>query len=1072
MRCLYSSHIIIDLKQIRFTVWFVICALTTISLCGQSIRTDFGKNRIQYHDDFTKWWEYETQNFIVYWYGKGRNIAQSAIQMAEVVHGEIQDIAEHRINDKIEIIVYTDISDLLQSNIGSEDTFETTHDETKVIGSRIFVYFDGNHKNLEQDLKTGIAQVYINSMYAPNGLQSIIESDPDLNVPTWYREGLVSYAGSRWNPYIEDELRDVWSQKISRFRKFNYLSQEFPRLAGHSMWYYISERYGQTSITTLLYLMRLRNDFNENVEFVYGINEKTLHREWQTYFTLLYDEEGFIPLPEDDIIDEKRRQFWPKTTLELSPDGQTLAYVVNEIGKAQIRLRDLSSGDEKVIMKYGSKNAVQETDYNYPLITWHPTRPELTVAYEWRDKITLRKIDLTSDEYIEQTIPENLQRAYSIDYISDEEYLMSGLDNGYSDLYTYHTRYRRLTAITEDYHDDIDASYVNIGGQWGALFSSNRTQAQLLNERLDTILPTTSFDVFFLPLESDFALRLTNTPEIDELQPVLANDHYLVYLSDDSGVRNRWTLDLNSRRPPYRNSNYDRNIINHTASVNSDQYVYHAYNDQEYRFYISKPAWATSFRSAPISIEEQEELDKEEKFELAPNQLLQTRYDDPEVLEPLETNLDFRIVKRNYQVNDATRVDKVPQFIPARAVASRRQFKLEDIITRVDNEVLFDGLETTAVNNEIEAQQAGFLIKAVAKDIFEDFEVSAGVRIASDFRGTEFFATVDDNRKRLDHRYAIYRKQSSEDVMNERLREQILVGLYRASYPLDTYTSLRGIATVRIDETHFLNQNPIAVELGQTNEQRIALKGEFVYDNTIEIDLNLRQGTRYKAYVQAINRFDLSLSNGLDLDFSRAFTTVIGFDARHYVPFLGNSILALRSSGATSFGSERILYFVGGVDGWITPTFSEDVPVRQDQAFAFQTIAPNLRGFDHNIRNGQSYLLGSAEARIPIFKYFSRSELKSRFLRNVQVTAFFDIGSAWYGLSPTSELNDIINTTTITGPNISVQVDLDRSPFVYGYGFGARLLLLGHFIRADYSWGVDSGIVQNPRFTLSLGTEF
>lgn len=177
--------------KIQCTVWFVICFLLAISTDGQSIRTEFGKNRIQYHDDFSKWWEYETQNFIVYWYGKGRNIAQSAVQMAEVVHGEIQDIAEHRINDKIEIIVYTDISDLLQSNIGSEDTFETTHDETKVIGSRIFVYFDGNHKNLERDLKTGIAHVYINSMYAPNGLQSVIESDPDLEVPTWYRKGFV-----------------------------------------------------------------------------------------------------------------------------------------------------------------------------------------------------------------------------------------------------------------------------------------------------------------------------------------------------------------------------------------------------------------------------------------------------------------------------------------------------------------------------------------------------------------------------------------------------------------------------------------------------------------------------------------------------------------------------------------------------------------------------------------------------------------------------------------------------------------------------------------------------------------
>jgi len=340
--------------KIRFTIWCVVCFLLTISVDGQSIRTDFGKNRIQYHDDFSKWWEYETQNFIVYWYGKGRNIAQSAVQMAEVVHGEIQDIAEHRINDKIEIIVYTDISDLLQSNIGSEDTFETTHDETKVIGSRIFVYFDGNHKNLEQDIKTGIAHVYINSMYAPNGLQSIIESDADLDIPDWYRKGFVSYAGSRWNPYIEDELRDVWTQKKARFQKFDFLSKEFPRLAGHSMWYYISERYGQTSITTLLYLMRLRNDFDENLEFVYGINEKRLHQEWQTYFKLLFDDQDELSsLPEDDLIDENRRQFWPKTSLELSPDGLTLAYVVNEIGKVQIRLQDVASGDEKVIMRYG-----------------------------------------------------------------------------------------------------------------------------------------------------------------------------------------------------------------------------------------------------------------------------------------------------------------------------------------------------------------------------------------------------------------------------------------------------------------------------------------------------------------------------------------------------------------------------------------------------------------------------------------------------------------------------------------------------------------------------------------------
>ena len=131
----------------------------------QSMDTEFGKSRVQYHDDFAKWWMYETENFITYWYGKGRNIGQSAVQIAEYYHDDIQNLVEHRINDKIEIIVYTDISDLLQSNIGTEEVFETNADETKVIGSKMFVYFNGDHQHLRSQIREGIAQVFINSMF-------------------------------------------------------------------------------------------------------------------------------------------------------------------------------------------------------------------------------------------------------------------------------------------------------------------------------------------------------------------------------------------------------------------------------------------------------------------------------------------------------------------------------------------------------------------------------------------------------------------------------------------------------------------------------------------------------------------------------------------------------------------------------------------------------------------------------------------------------------------------------------------------------------------------------------------
>ena len=215
----------------------------------------------------------------------------------------------------------------------------------------------------------------------------------------------------------------------------------------------------------------------------------------------------------------------------------------------------------------------------------------------------------------------------------------------------------------------------------------------------------------------------------------------------------------------------------------------------------------------------------------------------------------------------------------------------------------------------------------------------------------------------------------------------------------------------------------------------------------------------------------LQVGNAWSLDLSRGYTTVLGFDARHYQPILRNSILAFRTSGATSFGSDKILYYVGGTDGWIGAKFNQQIPVPQGESFAYKTIAPNLRGFDHNIRNGRSFLLASAELRIPIFKYLSVRELRSRFLRNIQLTAFIDAGSAWHGLYPSIKDNPL-NTVTLTQKGVEVTLDLKRSTFVYGYGFGARINLLGYFIRADYAWGVESGLRQDPKLTFSLGTDF
>ena len=124
---------------------------------GQGAAVEFGKNRVQYHD--FEWWQYESENFITLWYGKGQNIGQSAVQIAELDYEEVRSLLEYRINDKIQLLVYNDLTYLKQSNIGHEEVFMNTSGTTQIVGNKIFIYFDGNHLNLRKQIREGIAQV-------------------------------------------------------------------------------------------------------------------------------------------------------------------------------------------------------------------------------------------------------------------------------------------------------------------------------------------------------------------------------------------------------------------------------------------------------------------------------------------------------------------------------------------------------------------------------------------------------------------------------------------------------------------------------------------------------------------------------------------------------------------------------------------------------------------------------------------------------------------------------------------------------------------------------------------------
>lgn len=1062
---------------------------------AQSFNTEFGKNRVQYSDDFKYWNVYETENFLTYFYGKARNVAIPTIQMAELYHDEIQSILEHKTNQKIQIIVYKNLADLKQSNVGLSDAFVSKTGETKIVGNRMFVYFDGDHQHLRRQIKEGIASVYLNSMLFGSTLQEIVQNAVLLDLPAWYKDGIVSYCARSWDYLLDDELRDILSQDPSRYYDFRNLSDDYPGIAGHSLWYYIDRNYGRSSIANLLYLTKITRDMESSFLYVLGVSYETVVREWSDYYLGYYEQEQGKT---DDSageppVDLKNKDYVPVSQMQIRPDGSAMVYAYNDIGKVKVVWRDLLTGEEETLWRYGYRNRLQATDYNYPVLSWHPRAPIVSIIYQDRDKIYLRRINLGKDEEEIQTIPGNINRVYGAISIDDDNYILIANTNGFSDLYLYNANTRSSTAISEDYYDDLDIAGGTYGGKKGFFWSSNRGSDLSFDKvSLDTILPTGDRDIYFYDLQGGEASRVTATPDKDERQPRQATSDILTYLHAGTGMRNLYAHQLTSGQV-YPITNVDRNIILHEKHPSTDQHLMMYYYDGAYQIYqprldytqrvnIYKSPFAQSRDTEPLILLETETDDLKDEDVIKSDYLFQTEYTDPPQLETIDIRGPEDDQEDPWQLpsyEDLAPVDDaVLAFNPARIVASRLRFRLDNFTTKFDNEVLFDGLESSIGDqNNINANPAGILIKGNVRDIFEDHEIEVGARFPTTFDGSEYFLVYDNNKKLIDHRYALYRRAFTGGIDDTvlpavRTRKTSWLGLHRLRYPFDVYRSVRLTTTLRQDRFHLQSTDLATFQAPVTRENRIGVRAEYIFDNTLDVALNVKHGTRFKFYAEAINRFGLDVVDGFNFDGSLGFTSVFGFDARHYIPLLKHSVIALRATGATSLGSEQMLYYLGGVNNWVFQRFDESIPQPTDETFAFRTVAPHLRGFRFNIRNGSTFGLINVETRIPVTKYLSRRSVKNPFLRNLQLVLFYDAGMAWHGFNPVGPENPL-NTVTITRPPaVEIEVEYFRDPLVMGLGWGVRSTMLGYYIKLDYAWGIETRRVLDPMVYFSIGTDF
>jgi len=378
------------------------------------------------------------------------------------------------------------------------------------------------------------------------------------------------------------------------------------------------------------------------------------------------------------------------------------------------------------------------------------------------------------------------------------------------------------------------------------------------------------------------------------------------------------------------------------------------------------------------------------------------------------------------------------------------------------------------------------IIRVGTSDLMEDWKFAGGFRLSTDLKNNEYVMSAQYLKKRIDYGVTYYRntqRVTAYDQFGNGYNSKLFTNLYQASvaYPFNRVRSIRFNAAFRSDKVVILaddiNQPPVTLQIEDIKKHYAILHVEYVHDDAINPAQNIWYGLRYKFYLDWNAK--INKTSGASADNPYSFN--LGGDGRYYLPIYRNFIWAVRGAFDISFGPQKIIYYLGGVDNWLMfgenikngkyRYFNEANRPDPDADYAFQSLAVNLRGFKQNIANGNNAAVINSEFRLPVFTTLFNKPINNAFLRNFQLVQFFDLGTAWNGAYDKIERPSVLYSTP--GNPVVVKIKAGGiGPFAGGYGFGVRSTVLGYFLRFDAAWEMNTFFKGKPQLYFAMGLDF
>jgi len=1116
--------------------------LLSMETAAQVNTVEFGKNRVQYQK--FNWKYYETENFNSYFSQDGLGLGKYVAQVAELELPSIEEFVEFGLQRRINIVIYNNYDEMQQSNIGLGIDWQNTGGVTKLVNNKMILYFDGNHDNLRRQIRQGIAKVLVDNVLFGDDLGEFAANQALLDLPKWLTDGYVEYAAENWNTTLDDDLRSsMLAGDYKTFYHFafekpmlaghafwKYIADKYGK-SKTTYFLYLARIYrnlnNASNKIAKKKFKKMLQDFMVDVQ--------------QQYFKDIRGRRN-TPKGQLSVTEEIGKKDFIRFNANPTPKSFSYAVVEFKQGRYQVVLME-NFVDKKVLLKLGVRTREDLKHPNYPLLAWDGKGTRLAVLYSDEGKTKFFVYDLVNHNKLWQHEIEKFDQIQDMKYMLDNNTLLfSGVRSGQTDIYVYKIDKKTIEQVTNDVYDDLDPSFVAFPNKTGILYSSNRPTA--LAASSDDSLPGSHFNIFLVDnwnkAESKQISKLSDLKHGNARFPSQYNQSHFTFISDENGINNRYagffttqragldTLifigDEVLRNPPQKDvdsllKEWNKNDIDSVGFVsvtNDSSYVFPLTNYQSsmletrtagdnqqvsevvklgdikllYRLKVDE----NNLRRRNINARPTEYLKKiieEEKKAARKESTFQLQVDTVTKKKTDVFNTGFEDEK----VTTAETGKVVQTNVAAREPVLKNAKVYEYRPPKFFNDYLVSGFNNNVLITRFQPYQGGQgpiqlsngnplngIIRVGTSDLFEDWKFAGGFRISPDLNNNEYVLTSQYLKKRMDYGFTYYRNTVKDPPLynDSAFFTKQYSNLYQFtfSYPFNRIKSLRFNVAYRSDKYVALATDPNSLKRTADRQTYALAHIEYVHDDAINPATNIWNGLRYKIYFDYNAR--ISKTNPKNVTSDNPYTMNVGFDARHYLPIYRNIIWAVRAAGDISWGKEKFIYYLGGVDNWLmfgnnqrddgtyryfNPTNTPD----PDAEYAYQSLAVNMRGFKQNIANGNNALVINSEIRVPVFTSFFNKPINNAFLRNFQVVQFVDLGTAWNGNYDKIERPNVV----YGAPPIAVKVRAGGvGPFAGGYGFGARSTLLGYFLRFDAAWEMNGLFQGKPQYYFAMGLDF